>query len=491
MTVTRPHVLLVVVDTVRADMAGLGAPGRSAMPALQAFARDAAVYPDASTTAPWTPPAHASLFTGAWVWRHGCDAGRHRLGSELPTLAERLAAAGYATGAVSANAWLGPGSGFDRGFQRFVKAWQLVEGGGDLAGVRRAGRASGRTDLAEAVRRARAGGLAATGANALHQLLWRRRGRLGGMRVARRTVALARELAAGGRPVFLFANLLDAHLPYRAPRRYRRAALGTSAGRARRVNQDPWAFVGGTAPMSEDDLGLLRGLYAAELAHVDDCVRRLLEGVGAALDLEDTLVVVASDHGEHLGEHGLMDHQYSLSETLLRVPLAVRRPGGEPAGVHPGLRQLVDVTPTILAAAGLPVTEQPGFGRPLERGPRPWALAEYLGPQPSMAAHARRGDATPFRRFDRALRALRLADGRKVVTGSDGSVALYDLARDPGELHDLAAERPSEALELADRLGRLSGGAESAPPNPPRAAVAGDDTDAGVRRALQSLGYLE
>jgi arylsulfatase A-like enzyme len=95
-----PHVLLLVIDTVRADMAGFGAPGRSAMPALQAFARDAAVYPDASTTAPWTPPAHASLFTGAWVWRHACHGGHTRLDGGLPTLAERLAAAGYATGAV-------------------------------------------------------------------------------------------------------------------------------------------------------------------------------------------------------------------------------------------------------------------------------------------------------------------------------------------------------------------------------------------------------
>jgi arylsulfatase A-like enzyme len=484
-----PHVVLLVVDTVRADMAGLGAPGRSAMPALQAFARDAAVYPDAYTTAPWTPPAHASLFTGAWVWRHACGGGRQRLDTGLPTLAERLAAAGYATGAVSANAWLGPGSGFERGFHRFVKAWQLVERGGDLAGVRRAGRASGRTDLAEALRRARAGGLAATGVNGLHHLLWRRRGRLGGGRVARRSVDLARELAAGGRPVFLFVNFLDAHLPYRAPRRYRRAVLGRRAGPARRVNQDPWAFVGGAVRMTGDDLDLLRGLYAAELAHVDDRAHRLLDGVDAVLGLDDTLVVVASDHGEHLGEHGLMDHQYSLSESLLRVPLAVRWPGREQAGVHAGLRQLVDVGPTVLEAAGLPVPEEPGLGRPLGGQARSWVLAEYPDPQPSMDAHARRGDATPFRRFDRALAALRLADGRKVVTGSDGSVALYDLVSDPSELHDLAAARPSEAHELATRLAGLSGegrpgwgesgGPRSAPP------------ENEVRRALQSLGYIE
>ena len=484
-----PHVLLLVVDTVRADMAGLGAPGRSTMPALQEFARAAAVYPDAFTTAPWTPPAHASLFTGAWVWRHGCGGGGQRLDAGLPTLAERLAAAGYATGAVSANAWLGPGSGFERGFSRFVKAWQLVDRGGDLAGVRRAGRASGRTDLAEAVRRARAGGLTATGVNGLHHLLWRRHGRLGGGRVARRSVEVARELAAGGRPVFLFVNFLDAHLPYRAPRRYRRAVLGRRAGPARRVNQDPWGFVAGAVRMTGDDLELLRGLYAAELAHVNDRARQLLDGVDRVLGLDDTLVVVVSDHGEHLGEHGLMDHQYSLSETLLRVPLAVRWPGRAHAGVHPGLRQLVDVAPTVLDAAGLPVPEEPGLGRPLGEPARSWALAEYPEPQPSMAAHARRGDAAPFRRFDRALRALRLADGRKVVTGSDGSLALYDLASDPGERHDLAGARPSEAHELATRLAELTGGGGQRRPEPERAPPELAEHD--VRRALQSLGYLE
>jgi arylsulfatase A-like enzyme len=214
-------------------------------------------------------------------------------------------------------------------------------------------------------------------------------------------------------------------------------------------------------------------------------VRRLLEGVDAALGLEDTVVVVTSDHGEHLGEHGLMDHQYSLGERLLRVPLAVRWPGSAHAGVHPGLRQLVDVAPTVLAAAGAAMPAEPGLGRALDAGPRPWALAEYLAPQPTMEAHARRGDPAPFRRFDRALRALRLADGRKVVAGSDGSVVLHDLAGDPEELHDLAAERPEEAAELAERLRRTG------PDEPADAAAPEEVPDRDVRRALESLGYLQ
>jgi arylsulfatase A-like enzyme len=472
-----PHVLLLVLDTVRADGAGLGAPDRSAMPQLQAFVRQATIYPDAYSPSPWTLPSHASLFTGAWVWRHGCHERNRRLGPEVPTLASGLAAAGYATGAVSANAWVGPQFGLDRGFHRFVPAWQLIDRGGDLAGVRRAGRAGGRTDLAVALRQARAGGLAASTVNALHHLLWRRRGHLGGERVARRSVSLARELASRGRPVFLFVNLLDAHLPYCPPRRYRRAALGQASGQARRLNQDPWAFVGGRTPMGESELHLLRGLYSAELTHLDDVVARLLEGIDQTLGLEDTAVVIAS-------EHGLMDHQYSLGEVLLRVPLAVRWPGREHAGVRPGLRQLVDIAPTVMAAAGRAMPEAPGLGRRLEAGPRPWVLAEYLGPQPTMEAHARRGDPAPFRRFDRALRALRLADGRKVVVGSDGSVALYNLASDPGELHDLAAERPGEARELADRLAGIGHDGASG-------GAADQLTDAGVRRALESLGYLQ
>jgi arylsulfatase A-like enzyme len=481
-----PHILLVVLDTVRADGAGLGATAPSAMPALQAFAREAAVYPQTWSTSPWTLPSHASLFTGAWVWRHGCNERHRRLDGGLPTLAGRLAAGGYATGAVSANAWVGSDFGLDRGFERFVKAWQLIDGGGDLAAAHRSSRESGRSDLAEMLRRARAGGLVATTVNTLHHLLWRRRGRLGGERVARRSVALARELAARGRPVFLFANFLDAHLPYWPPRRYRRAALGDSARRASRVNQDPWAFIGGRVRMDEPELRLLRGLYSAELAHLDGVVSRLLDAWDQALGLEDTLVVVTSDHGEHLGEHGLMDHQYSLGEALLRVPLVVRRPGREGAGVHAGLRQLVDVAPTVLEAAGLPLPEQPGLGRTLSAAPRPWALAEYLGPQPTMEAHARRGDPDAFRRFDRALRALRLADGRKVTVGSDGSVSLHDLTSDPGELCDLADERRQEALELADRLTGMGAAGRA-----PGAASAEGEPAAGVRRALESLGYLQ
>jgi arylsulfatase len=170
------------------------------------------------------------------------------------------------------------------------------------------------------------------------------------------------------------------------------------------------------------------------------------------------------------------------------VPLAVRWPGGSPAGVRPGLRQLVDVAPTILAAAGRAMPAEPWLGRALDAGPRPWALAEYLGPQPTIEAHARRGDPAPFRRFDRALRALRLADGRKLVVGSDGSVVLHELTGDPGELHDLAAERPEEAAALAERLAGIVQGGPAGPAGP---ASGPDVPDGDVRRALESLGYLQ
>lgn len=486
----RPHLVLVVLDTVRADGAGLGQPGRSPMPALQSFAKSAAVYPETYSSSPWTLPSHASLFTGAWVWRHGCHEGNRRLDTDLATLAERLDGVGYATGAVSANAWVGPDFGFHRGFQRFVRAWQLVDSAGDLAGLRRASRETGRTDVGEALRRARTGGFAPAVINEIYHLLWRRRGRFAGERVARRSVALAREMAAGGQPVFLFANFLDAHLPYRAPRRYRQAALGRDVDRAGGVNQDPWAYIGGRVPMTEEDLGLLRALYLAELTHLDDVIAGFLIGIDAVLDPDRTVLAVTSDHGEHLGEHGLMDHQYSLGERLIQVPLAVRCPGREGVGVHPGLRQNVDVAPTLLEAAGLPLVDDAGIGRPLSAGPRPWVLAEYLGPQPTMQAHARRGEAAPFQRFDRALRALRMADGRKVVVGSDGSTALYDLSTDGEELRDVSAERPAEARELADQLAELGPGQSNGKPVPvPVPAL--DSLDPGVARALESLGYLQ
>jgi len=489
----RPHVVLVVLDTVRADTAGLGGPAGGPMPALHGFAGGGAVFTRAYSPSPWTLPSHASLFTGAHVWRHGCSELHRRLDGDLPTLAERLASAGYATGAVSANTWVGPDFGLDRGFERFVRAWRLVDRGGDLAGVRRAGREQGRTDLAEALRRAMGGGFAPATVNLAHYVLTRRRGRFGGARVARRAVGLAGDLAASGRPVFLFVNFLDAHLRYWPARRYRRAALGAGAGRARAVNQDPWAFIAGEAAMSDQDLEVLRGLYRAELAHLDDVMAGFLAGLERALGLGDTLVAVTSDHGEHLGEHGLMDHQYSLGEPLLRVPLALRGPGAPPAGVHPALVQTVDLAPALLEAAGLAAPDEPGLGRPLTSPPRDWALAEYLGPQPTMAAMDRRGDATPFRRYDRALRALVLADGRKVVRGSDGSLTLHDLTTDPGELHDLAPERPEEALDLDDRLTRLGGpdGDAVPPAGAVPAATGPDEPDAEVRRALESLGYLQ
>lgn len=494
---TIPHLVLIVLDTVRADSAGLHGP-QSPMPTLAGVGRTSTLYPQARATSCWTLPSHASLFTGAYLWRHGCHELHRRLDPHTPTLAEQLSAAGYATGAVSANAWVGPDFGFDRGFSQFERGWLLVDRGGDLAGVRRAGRDRGQTDVVEALRRAAQGGFAPAAINAAHHVLTRRRGRFGGHRVARRAVNLARDLARGGRPVFLFVNLLDAHLRYNPPRRHARTELGGQARAARKVPQDPWAHVGGTTVLSAPQLQLLQGLYRAELRNLDDVVGRLLDGLDHVLGLNDTMLVVTSDHGEHLGEHGLLDHQYALSEQLLRVPLLLRPPGGNQGRVVEGTQQLVDIAPTLLTAAQLQPIEAPGYGRPLDATSRDWAFAEYYGPQPTMAAHARRGNAQRFRRFDRSLQALVTSDHHKLVIGSDGSGHLFDLGTDEGERTDLAPTQPQRVEALRARINDACGGGAGggvggrAPGGGSAPGLQDDDVVADeVRHALESLGYLQ
>lgn len=267
-------VLLVTIDTLRADRVGAYGHTQAMTPALDALAARGVRFADATAHAPLTHPSHAAIMTGRYPGAFGIRLnGMTPLPAEATTLAERFRAAGYATGAVVASVILDEAYGMGQGFESYDDRI-AAPAGGDVALSSLQRRAGEVTDRA---------------------LAW----------LASRSAPGGRSLGEGGKREgwFLWVHYYDPHLPYDAPK------LGTG----RNFQNRP---------------------YDAEVAYVDQQLARLLRGV----DTARTVVAVTSDHGEALGDHGEGDHGYFLYDATLHVPLIIAGPGIGPRVVTEQVR---------------------------------------------------------------------------------------------------------------------------------------------------------
>ncbi len=412
-----PSILVVVLDTVRADR--VPADG-----ALAALAERGRLYTDVTAPGSWTWPSHASLFTGVPPWVHGAHAAAPGeglalrdtiqvtpLSDALPTFAERLAAGGYRTRAVVANRLLAAPLGLTRGFE------EVVHHGSDGA-----------------------------------------------------VMAAALAAMPGEQPLLLFVNLMTAHSPY----------FATTAADAEAIAAQPWTepfrtdppglsffreqpsgveqWLAGELTLPPEGLALLSRLYDQEVRVVDGLLGALVEAwdqhrPGGA-------IVVTSDHGEYLGEHGLLDHSATLYPEVTRVPLVAVGAGlSGREGTPVGLAHAHDL---VLAQAGL--APLPSAGGTIQAAA--WPRAHLASADP--ARHA-----DPWRLHRDAAEAV-------LVHGE--AVELYDLEADPWMTADLATERAERTAALAETARREI----DVTPVPGGLAV-----EEGVLEQLEALGYIQ
>lgn len=429
----RPPVVLVTLDTTRADRLGCYGYERATSPRLDELARDAVRHARAYSTSSWTLPAHASLFTGAYTYTHGArydadgplvlgdaidhaGAKRYRargLDPRLPTLAERFAEAGYATGGFVAGPWMKRVFGLDRGFAH----WD--DDGIDHENGRRA---DALTDAA----------LAWLGEHA-------------------------------DEPFLLFLNYYDAHSPYDPPASVRDRFAADVAGGG--------ALPGPGEPMT---LAQANALYDAEIAFADEHLGRLLDALRERGLYDGAWIVVTADHGDVLGEHGKLGHGRYLWEEEIRIPLLVKRPGARGAGsTSDAIAQINDVAPMLVRELGL--APLAGGGGPLARADDA-ALAE-LYPLPFLFA---KGD----------WRAL-VVGRDKLMWNGRGRHALYDLASPEGEDANRADAEVGLRDALLARLDALLATLAPAPALAPADVARSRAVDDATRRALEGLGYLD
>jgi arylsulfatase A-like enzyme len=431
-----PDVLLIVVDTLRADRLGPwgGPPGLT--PFMDRLAASGVVFTNAYSTSSWTNPAVASLFTSRYPSQHHVSRFDSKLADGEVTLAERLGTGGWRRVGILGNFRLTAALGFGRGFD----AWFPPLIGSKVRAHR----------------------------------------------VAQDTVRFYdRQLAPHPwsrwtrHPILFYLHFMDPHAVYDPPEAIRRTRVGPppagvdeAVAVAKLLNFTRWG------DLSPPELTYLEKLYDGEIAGLDAELARLFRRLHRRGLLDNTIVVLTADHGEEFGEHGGAQHGTALYEESVRIPLLMTGPGLPAGRVVTDEVSLVDVAPTLLALLGL--TPEPRFeGRSLLA-----RLASHADPADVILELPPSGATLDVRRHSAGI----VHEGVAVLApgparGVD-DIETYDLAHDPHELQPnppaLAAQRAALRALLAERRAALAtraGTAETAP------------IDQSTRDRLRALGY--
>jgi len=455
----RSNILLVTIDTLRADHLSAYGYVRTTSPVLDALAEDGVRFERAAVQWPKTGPSFASMFTSTYPKDNGIV---RKVGIELPLdfdmLAERLHEAGYQTHAIVANGALAKEFHFDQGFDSYLELWKM-EDDGEIAATQ------------------------------------------GGF-VTDRALEVAQQIDSE-KPFFLWVHYIDPHFPYIPPEGWRdkfqddehfddAVKIQIDYDRPKRE----MVGIGAEQALEDrEDLAFYVARYDAEIAYVDSEVGRLLEELETLGLMKRTLTAVTSDHGESLGEHHyFFDHGRFGFQTCLGVPFILHYPDVLSPRVVPEPVELIHLAPTILDAAGL--LPDVGFGRGIS------LFARMTGQASSEAVD---GSTTPEVIFSEAGYGRRgmwqriAQDGRfkfvdaqegeaqRWVTGEVGSrYALFDLENDPAESENIFAMEHPEARRLARAMERwLRSGSGTANEIEPESEM-----DPKTREQLEALGYL-
>ena len=430
----RPNVVMIVIDTLRWDHLGLTGYTRNTSPAIDRLAEDSLLFTRAVSSAPWTPPSMAALLTG----RHPAELGyaEARRAPNLPVLEpdfvmlpEALRANGYRTAAFVSHHMFGSAFGFDQGFDVF-----------DEEDAQGHGHVSSPSLLEKAVR-------------------WLD--------------------ANGEEPFFLLVHFFDPHYDYVLHPQYPfdldRGRLGSYATIERLLEAAP--------TMTDADLSAVVSLYDSEIRFTDAHIGRLLDRLRETNRYDPALIVVVADHGEEFMDRGTywIGHSRTLYEELVHVPLLIKLPGSIGAGRVEQTVGLIDLVPSLVAYLELDVPQEARDrlrGRVLPLGDvQKW---QDLAPAPQFSE-------TRF--VGLWLQSVTLDRSKLIVDRIADSLALFDLAADPGERTDLAASRPDEVRALSEILERWDASVRSDEGGAVQSREA--ELSEQQREDLRTLGYTE
>jgi arylsulfatase A-like enzyme len=441
----RPNIIWIVWDTTRADRMSLYGHSRETTPFLEEWTKDARVFENCVSTASSTVPSHAAMFTGKLPSEHGTFFGHQWLDDHHQTAAELLRDSGYQTYLWAANPHVSVAENFNQGFEVEEHPW-------DQKYMKRAFRivlskveGDKSSEMAERIASGNANAWMIKAAGQLAE------------------VGLTKWLDQRDpeRPYFAFLNYMEAHRPFIPPRRYRERMMTPEQVERSYVTDRSWvpmwAYTFGLKEYTEEELEIMAATYDATLAELDDLFQSLVTTLEARGELDNTVILLTGDHGEHLGEHHMLDHQFSLYNPLVRVPMVLWAPGRVEPGRDGRPVANFDAFPTVLELAGVDLPE--GLQTTTVSLLSPQEDRPLLSELPATFTEPFLPVAESYPEFDpnrwkRRLRAFQYGD-YKLIWSDTGDHELYDISSDRLEVNDLFESDPERAQALLAELDRF------------------------------------
>lgn len=524
----QPDIIFIVLDTQRVDRLGVYGHHRNTSPNIDRFANEGVVFDQAISPAQWTIPSHASLFTGRYPTAHQVTQSSHSLSPDLPHLAEVMKAAGYETVGFCNNPLVGIlNNGFKRGFEVFYNyggaipslpetssrlPWPL----GKLAEkytqfLRRISypiqNFFGQSDLAFRI-----------SLNAWLTPLWSRFANFKGQnaRSVRDVVHYLRkrEEKEAERPLFLFLNLMETHLPFWPPAEFvdKMAPYLRRSKEARTImrswNREAYRWAAPLEkPLGELESRVLHDLYDAEVAYQDDYLGQLFDLLKQRRRGQNTLTLLVADHGDGLGEHGYFGHAFVAYQELVRVPLIMHWPErwnsmrvDAPVSTRRVFHTLLDAVGVLPETPGLNPSDVRNLSLAQSvngRFPEQKAAYTEIYPPLNFVKAIERRQPHLLEKF-RCL-AMRRAvvkttddgDTLKLILLNEVPDELFDLQSDPVEQHNLIEEQPLPAASLSQEIERLSLNLQRQRDSLTAGATNSVELDDNLMQRLRGLGYLD
>jgi arylsulfatase A-like enzyme len=463
---SKPNVILLTLDTVRADHLSLYGYNRNTTSNLIKFAQSATLFTHVSAAGDMTLTSHASIFTGTYgswngIRSHVSSTSVHGQGVPMsdayPTIAEILSKQGYSTAAVVANTgFLTPAWGFDRGFQLFYYPSALRMLPPDREYYLRYGARRLLTHFMD---------------TSEFDMMFLR-----AEEINRQAYRFLSHAGNARRPFFLFLNYMDAHSPYVPPAPY--DALFPGRDRSVPVGRYDQLFeelATNRGQMSPKELRNFVSRYDGGIAYMDAQIADLIARLKQLHLYDNTLIIITSDHGEALGERNLLGHGISADQDQVNVPLIVKYPGQGQKQVVESRVGHTDILPTILEVTGVALPKfMQGFGLRGGAGTANRRIVSESFPQAALMK------LDP--KFSRTERAL-FEENFKFIDSTAGKRELYDLAADPGESKDLCSAEGARCSRMQEELDAWVSGI-------PKHTGPARKIDSQTLERLRSLGYV-
>ena len=485
-----PNIVLITMDTVRADHLACYGYDRLTTPNVDQLAREGVLYKNAYSTTSWTLPSHASLFTGMYPSKHGAHFNSDflnaversiqdptdqpltwseqiikticKLSDKNTTLAEVLSQQGYRTAGIIGGPFCSSSYGIAQGFEYYNENFFNYNKDIDFYFLYQ-----------------------------VIELFYPLKDPMAqyGYSTFKRLASQLNEFAFqwleknSSKPFFLFINYFDAHRPYLPPHPYDeyfnkispnvilKYASGLDKSYFTTENKFVNNIINNIQTLTPEEREFLVSRYDGGIRYLDHHLGLLFERLKALKVYDNTLIIVISDHGEAFGEHNLVDHNRTLYDELLRVPLIIKYPSAyKRSGVIEKQVSLVDIFPTILKTLNVPIPADID-GQPLPESNH-YIIAEW---------HMRWFDGERYRRDLKAI----YQGKEKLIWASNSLHELYDLEHDPGETINLIKTSPQRALSMEKTLKQWLGSFK-----PPAASDSKTNLNESDVEKLRSLGYV-